>query len=162
MDKVHIKHNLVYAKHEGCLMGFVNLGEINNKLIKFGQALSDDQESAQPTLASSMIVLMVQGLLCKLNFQYAQFACNDFSGGLLFDPVWMAVARLEKVWFFVLGLTCHGTSTNCQFWKLHSENDDLPYKVLNLYANDGRYLYLIHHISLKQLGTVFFNNKNKL
>lgn len=27
MDKVHIKEDLVYDKHEGTLVGFVNLGD---------------------------------------------------------------------------------------------------------------------------------------
>lgn len=43
--------DLVYDKHEGCLIGFMNLGEINNQLIEFERALAADQESTQPTLA---------------------------------------------------------------------------------------------------------------
>ena len=59
MDEVHIKRDLVYDKHEGCLIGYMNLGEINNQLIEFERALAADQDSTQPTLASTMLVLMI-------------------------------------------------------------------------------------------------------
>lgn len=59
MDEVHIKHDLVYDKHKGCLIGFVNLGEINSQLIEFEKALAGDQESTQPKVAPTMLVLMV-------------------------------------------------------------------------------------------------------
>ena len=165
MDEVHIKHDLVYDKHEGCLIGFVNLGEINNQLIEFERALAADRESTQPTLASSMIVLMVRGLFCRLNYPYAQFACSDVKGGLLFDPVWKAISRLEKLGFCVLGLTCDGATPNRRFWKLHSERDDeLTYKVPNPFANDGRHLHFISdppHL-LKTIRNSFCNSKRKL
>ena len=61
MDEVHIKHDLVYDKHEGCLVGFVNLGSTNNQLIEFENALC--AEKSEPTLASTMLVFMVRGLL---------------------------------------------------------------------------------------------------
>lgn len=57
MDEVHIKHELVFDKHEGSLIGFVNLGETNNQLIEFEVALSS--EEYQHPLATSMLVFMV-------------------------------------------------------------------------------------------------------
>ena len=33
MDEVHIRDDLVYDKHEGNLVGFVNVGDINNHLL---------------------------------------------------------------------------------------------------------------------------------
>ena len=50
MDEVHIKHDLVYDKYEGCLIGFVDLGEVNNQLIEFEKALAGDQEGTQRLL----------------------------------------------------------------------------------------------------------------
>ena len=40
MDEVHIKEDLVYDKHEGTLIGFVNLGDTNNHLLQFEAACS--------------------------------------------------------------------------------------------------------------------------
>ena len=44
IDEVHIKEDLVYDKHEGCLIGFVDLGSINNQLLEFEAVLSADKE----------------------------------------------------------------------------------------------------------------------
>lgn len=112
-------------------MGFVNLGKINNHLLQFESVLSCDKQPHQ--LASSIVVLMVRGLFYKFNFPYAQFACDTLSGNLLMDPIWGAIFRLERMGFCVLSLTCDGASTNRRLWKLHS-NDDLVYKVPNIYA----------------------------
>ena len=118
MDEIHIKHELVFDKHEGSLIGFVNLGETNNQLIEFEAALSS--EEYQP-LATSMLVFMVRGLFQKLNYPYAQFACSNLTGDLLFNPVWEAISRLERSGFHVLSLTCDGASSNRRLWKLHSK-----------------------------------------
>ena len=142
IDEVHIKSELVYDKHSGGLIGFVNLGETNNQLFKIENALYNGNEEL--TFATSMLVLMVRGLFCKLNFPYAQFACPSTNGELLFDPVWEAVSRLERLGFRVLGLTCDGASPNHRLWKLHSDTNELIYRVPNIYSNNGfRYLYFI-------------------
>ena len=57
MDEVHIRDNLVYDKHDGKLVGFVDLGETNNHLLDLQMTSSTDQK-----LAKSMLVLMVRGL----------------------------------------------------------------------------------------------------
>ena len=168
MDEVHIKHDLVYDKHEGCLVGFVDLGNTNNQLIEFENALA--AEKPQPTLASTMLVFMVRRLLCKLNYPYAQFSCHDISGSMMFDPMWEAIARLEKLGFRVLGLTCDGASPNRRLWKLHSSSssssssDELIYKVPNVFADDKRDLYFISdppHL-LKTIRNSFYNPKRTL
>ena len=141
MDEMHIKHDLVYDKHNGSLIGFVDLGNTNNQLIEFEKALSADK--TERTLASTMLVFMVRGLLCKFNYPYVQFASNDICGNQMFDPMWEAVARLEKLGFCVLGLTCDGASPNRRLWKLHSSSNELVYKVPNVFANDGRDFYFI-------------------
>ena len=138
LDEVHIKEGLVYDKHQGSLIGFSNLGEINNHLLKLENALNGEDMPQQ--LASSMIVLMIRGLFQKLNFPYAQFAVSKLSGDLLMDPVWEAIFRLEKIGFRVLAITCDGASTNRRFWKLHS-NDTFVNKIQNVYSPD-RHIYL--------------------
>lgn len=142
IDEIHIKEELVYDKHEGCLIGFVNLGETNNQLLEFESALSEDN-SRRP-LASTMLVIMVRGLFCHLNYPYAQFGCSNITGDQLFDPVWQAIGRLERLGFYVLALTCDGASPNRRFWKLHSQakKGEMVYKVPNPFAAD-RQLYFI-------------------
>jgi len=97
IDEMHVKEELVYDKHEGSLIGFVNLGNINNQLLELEAALS--HENRRLPLASTMLILMVRGLFQKVNYPYAQFACANLSGHQLFDPVWQAVSRLERLGF---------------------------------------------------------------
>ena len=73
MDEVHIKEDLIYDKHEGTLIGFVNLGDTNNHLLHFEAALSNDV-LPQP-LAKTMLVLMVWGLFSKLNSKFEKITC---------------------------------------------------------------------------------------
>ena len=68
-DEVHIRTDLVYDKH----VGFVNLGEVNNHLMRFeGDVVGEEEELQQ--LANSMVVFMVWALFYNINFPYVQFA----------------------------------------------------------------------------------------
>jgi len=82
MDEVHIKSDLVYDKHNGSLIGFVNLGDTNNKLLQFENAMCGDDRSQQD-LASSMLVFMLRGtcIFYRLNYPYAQFSYKTFKQG---------------------------------------------------------------------------------
>ena len=161
IDEMHIKEELVYDKHEGSLIGFANLGKTNNQLLELEAALS--QDNPRRPLASTMLVLMVRGLFQKLNYPYAQFACANLSGDQLFDPIWQAVSRLERLGFSVLALTCDGASPNRRFWKLHGKGSEMTYKVRNPYATD-RDLFFISdppHL-LKTIRNCFFSSKRNL
>ena len=83
LDEVHINEELIYDNHEGSLIGFANLGEINHHLMKFEKELNGESQS-MPNIAGTMFC----GLLIKLNFPYAQFACSNLTGDQLVDPVW--------------------------------------------------------------------------
>ena len=99
LDEMHIKEDLVYDKHTGKMIGFVDLGDINNHLTAFEKSLDEDNESA--VLANSMMVMMVRGLFTRLQFVYAQFPCASIVGEQLFRPFWETVFRLERMGFKV-------------------------------------------------------------
>ena len=102
IDEMHIKEDLVYDKHTGQLIGFVDLGSINNHLARFEQLLCEDGEEMNiPLLAKSMVVFMVRGLFTTLKFPYAQFPCSSLTGEQLFSPFWEAIFRLERMGFKV-------------------------------------------------------------
>jgi len=42
-----------------------------------------------------------------------------------------------------MAVCCDGTSSNRKLWKLHSKKNELLYKIPNVYAADGKYLYFI-------------------
>ena len=99
MDEIHIKENLVYDKHSGVMIGFVDLGEVNNLLSVFERSL--ESTSTYPALANSMTAIMVRGLFSTLRFPYVQFPCSRISGEQLFQPLWEGIYRLERIGFKV-------------------------------------------------------------
>ena len=99
-DEMHIRDDLVYDKHSGKMIGFTNLGEVNNHLSQYEQSLEGDF-AAGPQIAKTVVVFMVRGLFSKLQFPYAQFPCHILAGAQLYDPFWEAVGRLENCGFKV-------------------------------------------------------------
>ena len=93
------------GRDTGQLIGFVDLGDINNHLSNFKHSMSNESEADDhtytPSLAKSMLVFMVRGLFTKLKFPYAQFPCVALAGEQMFLPFWQAVARLERIGFKV-------------------------------------------------------------
>ena len=100
---MHIKEDLVYDKHNGRLIGFVDLGDINNHLARFEELLlEDDAAGTDPSLAKSMVALMVRGLFTTLKFTYAQFPCTIvLLVSSCFFPFWEAIFHLERMGFKV-------------------------------------------------------------
>ncbi|KAL5474560.1 hypothetical protein EMCRGX_G026521 [Ephydatia muelleri] len=139
LDEMSIHEDLVYDKHSGELIGYTNLGDINNHLLAFEKSLSDP---GPPEIANSMLMFMVQGLFIPLQFPYCQFPCCSVTGDLLFKPIWEAVYRIERCGFQVLGITFDGAPANRRFLKLHnaSSSHAITYKVQNKY-DPQRFIY---------------------
>ena len=107
---MYIREDLVYNKHTGRLIGFTDLGSINNHLSAFERSINEGEVIAKP-LAKSMLAIMVKGLFTPLKFPYVQFPCVNISGDMLFDPFWKAVYRLERMG---LKVSAHAVTTNKQ------------------------------------------------
>lgn len=95
IDEMHIKQDLVFDKHTGKLIGYTNLGDINNHLIDYEQSLTSASPAA-PKFAKTMLVFMVRGLFNSMQFAYAQLPAASLSGDLLYEPFWEAVERIER------------------------------------------------------------------
>ena len=94
----------------GALVGYTDLGAMELHLEAF-QCSFEEGHTAGRTLANSMLVLLVRGLLSQLQFPYAQFPCTALSGHQLYELFWDAVAQLEGCGFVVLALMCNGLAT---------------------------------------------------
>ena len=57
-----IKEGLVYNKHSGSIIGFTDLGDINNELMR------PQQDGEHPPIANHVLVLMVRGIFLDYNF----------------------------------------------------------------------------------------------
>ena len=113
MDEMYVKEDIVYNKHTGQLissflkfslaafigqlLGFVDMGKINNHLLLFEKQLASDSDIDSPPLAKTTMVFMVKSLFSSFRFAYVQFPCASVSGDLLYQPFWKAVFRLERM-----------------------------------------------------------------
>ena len=67
------REDLVFDKHTGSLIGYTDLGEVNNHLLAVERSLQNGpDEIVKP--AKSMLTFMVKGLFNNLKFPYAQFS----------------------------------------------------------------------------------------
>ena len=58
VDEMNIKSGLVFNKHTGCLVGFVDLGNVNHDIQKIMSG--EHEESTSNNLASHIFVLMAR------------------------------------------------------------------------------------------------------
>jgi hypothetical protein len=132
-DEVKIKEGLVYDKYTGYILGFTDLGTINQEIDKL------EKIDKRADLATSMLVFMVCGLFIRLKFPYAQFPCKTLSGAVLSPIIWDVVRCLELIGLMVVALTGDGASLNRKFFAMHGTG--LVNKVKNPYSDDDRYIY---------------------
>ena len=59
VDEMKIKDGIVFDKNEYRIVGFVDLGVVNNTLLAFEQSKTNDK----PQVAKEMLVFIVRGIL---------------------------------------------------------------------------------------------------
>lgn len=144
-DEMHVREDLVYNKFSGELTGFINLGDMNTSLQKLEEEiLTCAGEKATPTLATTVFVLMVRGLIRPFKFPYATFPAK--ADQLL--PIYMeALFHLERCGFQVVALTLDGYSANRRLMALLSDSNNLSssiikHKSMNPFSQEGdRYVF---------------------
>ena len=127
-----------YYLHAGSVIGFTDLGKVNNQLKAFERVLSGEREGDYE-VANSMLVFMVRGLFSQLQYPYVQFPCTSLCGDQMFEPFWEAVVRLERNGFRVMGLVCDGLAANRRLFTMHGGS--FTYKTANPYSADNRFIY---------------------
>jgi hypothetical protein len=138
MDEMKVKSGLVFSKRRDRLVGFVNLGSINNDLEVLQSSLAKESSNhkAEPELAGSMLVLMAR-LLHRPSFTFpiAQYATCSLSGAKLYPIAWDVLEALEMNGLKVVSISCDGLSANRKFFQIgrdakHS-TPRVPYKTTN-------------------------------
>ena len=84
-DEMKIKEDLIYDKHTGGMVGFVNLGLINDQLL---QAEKNVEDSSHPPIANHVLAIMVRGLFFKFEFPLAHYPTCGATGDSLYPIVW--------------------------------------------------------------------------
>lgn len=123
-DKMKIKENLAYDKYTGSVVGFTNLGEINNDLLALERECKNDQEHAP--VANHLLVIMVRGLFFKLDFPYAHFGTSGVTAHQLFPIVWEGIRQVESVGLKVIFIIADGASPNRIPMKIHVHPHSRP------------------------------------
>ena len=86
-DEMKIKEGLVYDKHKCKIIGFVDVGTINNTLQLYERTLKDDTQQPNPIITKHILVFMVRGLFVNnIQFPYAQYPTTDLSADLRIIP----------------------------------------------------------------------------
>lgn len=144
VDEMKVKENLVYDKFEGEIIGFTDLGNVNNEILSLERQCEDDH-SEHPPIAKHLLVVMVRGIFFKLDFPYAHFASEDATGDLLFPIVWEAIRHIEAIGLKVICITADGATSNRKFFRMHRKAGDkgVAYKTPNVFANEERNVFFI-------------------
>ena len=72
-NEMKIKENLVFDKHTCELVGFTDVGDINNELNKVEQQCQS-VGLTHCNVATHMLLFMIRGMFTNLEFPYAHFA----------------------------------------------------------------------------------------
>ena len=125
------------------MIGFVDIGDINNELLKFEQPFEENERTLlQQRVAKYMLVFMVRGIFIDLIFPYVQFATRNLSSDLL---VWEAIQKLEAAGFMMIAVTCDGASVNLKFFHMHGTGK-LVHKTTNPYEDPPRSLFFFSDV----------------
>ena len=161
MDEMKIQENLVWDKHSGELIGYVDLGDPD-----LHYATLPDTNA----IASHILVFLVRSIVNPFKFSLANFATKDVSATQIFPLFWKAVGICEINMLKVVAVTCDGAAPNRLFFKLHfhliEEDDmnpdvDVVYKTRNLHSlNEKRFIYFISDVPhlLKTVRNCLFNS----
>ena len=139
-DEIRIKSDLVYNKHSGELIGFLDLGGIGNDI----QNMEESVKKENKPLARYVLVLMVRGVSSNIKFPLAHFATNGVTSDQLFPILWEGVEILEvDLSLKVLFITSDGASPNRRFIRLHKVGGqaEVVYRADNIFASEDRYIY---------------------
>ena len=111
LDEMKIQEDLVWDKHSGELIEFVDLGDAD---VNFAN-LKDQKE-----LASHVLVFMIKSVVNPLSYSFATFATHTLVASQIYTIFWEAVAILEiTCGLKVIAVVCDGASSNRKFFKMH-------------------------------------------
>lgn len=109
LDEMKVQEDLVWDKHSGELVGFVDLGDPSTNFA----TLSDVK-----AIATHVLVFLVKGIVNPLSSSFATFATTTASALQIFTVFWKAVSMLEKTCNLqVVACTADGASENRKFFK---------------------------------------------
>ena len=146
MDEMKIQENLVWDKHTGDLIGYVDFGdaELNYATL---------QKSTN--IATYVLVFLLRRVVNPFKFSLATFATTGATSSQMFPLLWKAISICELNSLKVLAVTCDGASPNRKLFRMHfpltKEDDmnhdiDVTYQTVNLFSSEKRFIYFISDV----------------
>ena len=134
-----IQEDLVWDKHTGELIGFVDLGDI-----KLNYATLKDVKK----LATHILVFLVKSVVIPLSYSFATHGATGTTSFQLFPLFWRAVDILEDIGLKVIAATADGALPNRKFFRMHKPFDGdaetaAIYRTKHLYSEDDRYIFFL-------------------
>ena len=140
LDEIKIQENLVWDKHTGELVGFVDLGDVD---LNYATLQKTNE------IATHILSFMVRSIVNPFKFSLANFATTCVTSDQIFPLFWKAVGILEHLGLKVMAVTCDGASSNRKFFEMHFQMSselifsEVTYRVINDFADELRYIYFI-------------------
>ena len=141
IDKMHVKEGLVYSKATGAIVGFYDMGDLNNEFSEYEKLVNNSAKSARRTPAKTILTFVVRGLATDLAFPYAIFPSLSPKGCDMCSLVWEATERLTRNGFRVMAITADGASCNRRLFQMHAIGRKLIHKMSNVYSSDKHTVY---------------------
>lgn len=143
-DEMKIHSELVYNESTGKLIGFVELGSINEAFQQMENSLqsSSGTDIEEKAIATNVMTFMVRGIYTNLQFSFGFFPSNSLKADMLFPCVWEAVFILESIDLKVRCFVSDGASCNRTFYKIHSLPGE-PFHFAKNLACPQRKIYFI-------------------
>ena len=142
---MRIKSNLAYSKSTGRLVGFTEMGSINDEFQKFQDSVESQNSgnNIEREFASYVLVYMVRGIFSNLCYPFAYFASTGFTTAQLYPCTIEATKVLISLGFSVRAHVCDRASPNRKFFKLiAARSDDDFYWAWNP-VEKGKKIYMI-------------------
>ena len=136
-DEMKIKENLVWDKHLGELIEFVDLGDININYT----SLADVQK-----LATHVLKFLVKSVVNPLSCSFGTFATDGITAFEIMPIFWQAIKYLERINLKVVTATADGASQNKKFFKMHKYlcgdlEADVIYRTKNIHTKETHFIY---------------------
>ena len=145
-DEMSIKSGIVYDKHSGKLVGYTELGNINNELDNFERNMNFENEKS---LATNVLCLMTRGLFKHISYPIAYFTTCHISSSQLFPLMWEAVRVMKMAGFTIRAFICDGATPNRRFFELHClpeginvSPDGVTYWAINRYDRSKKIYFI--------------------
>ena len=129
-DEVKIQSNLIFDKHSGRIIGFVDFGD---------EDINTGTLTSVNNVATHVMSFHLRTFLGHVKFHLGFFATEGALSFQIYPLFWKAVGLLEMSCNLqVIGAVCDGASPNRKFFKMHSKIDgsgkhDVTYRTTNLY-----------------------------